>query len=144
MWVAADQGASVVRVSPASNRVVARIEAGDGPASMAFDGATAWVVNHRDTTINRIDLGTNESTLFTTLGGVNDRAPERMTFSHGSLWVTGRGTDLLKVNPATGVGRPDDRDRRERDRPGGRRRRDLGTDAQRRGRPEWLPDDGLR
>jgi hypothetical protein len=60
------------------------------------------VVNHRDTTINRIDLGTNESTLFTTLGGVNDRAPERMTFSDGSLWVTGRGTDLLKVNPATG------------------------------------------
>ena len=39
VWVAADQGASVVRVSPASNRVVARIEAGDGPASMAFDGA---------------------------------------------------------------------------------------------------------
>ena len=102
VWVAADQGASVVRVSPASNRVVARIEAGDGPASMAFAGATAWVVNHRDTTINRIDLGTNESTLFTTLGGVNDRAPERMTFSHGSLWVTGRGTDLLKLNPATG------------------------------------------
>ncbi len=103
VWVAADQGASVVRVSPASNRVVARIEAGDGPASMAFDGGTAWVVNHRDTTIDRINLATNESSLLTTLGGVNDRAPERMTFSHGSLWVTGRGTDLLKVNPATGA-----------------------------------------
>ncbi len=103
VWVAADQGASVVRVSPASNRVVARIEAGDGPASMAFDGGTAWVVNHRDTTIDRIDLATNESSLLTTLGGVNDRAPERMTFSHGSLWVTGRGTDLLKVNPTTGA-----------------------------------------
>ena len=102
VWVAADQGASVVRVSPQSNRVVARIEAGDGPASMAFDGETGWVVNHRDTTIDRIDLTTNESTQLTTLGGVNDRAPERMTFSHGSLWVTGRGTDLLKVNPATG------------------------------------------
>jgi hypothetical protein len=103
IWVAADQGASVVRVSPQSNRVVARVEAGDGPAGMAFDGATGWVVNHRDTTIDRIDLTTSESTLLTTLGGVNDRAPERMTFSHGSLWVTGRGTDLLKVNPATGA-----------------------------------------
>ena len=103
VWVAADQGGSVVRVSPASNRVVARIEAGDGPASMAFDGETAWVVNHRDTTIDRIDLATNESSLLTTLGGVDDRAPERITFSHGSLWVTGRGTDLLKVNPATGA-----------------------------------------
>lgn len=102
VWVAADQGASVARVSPQTNRVVARIEAGDGPASMAFDGGTAWVVNHRDTTINRIDLATNESTLLTTLGGVNDRAPERMTFAHGSLWVTGRGTDLLQVDPSTG------------------------------------------
>jgi hypothetical protein len=102
VWVAADQGASVVRVSPQSNRVVARIEAGDGPASMTFDGTTAWVVNHRDTTIDRIDLATNESSLLTTLGGVNDRAPERMTFSDGSLWVTGRGTDLLKVSPVSG------------------------------------------
>jgi glutamine cyclotransferase len=103
VWVAADQGASVVRVSPASNRVVARIEAGDGPASMAFDGSTAWVINHRDTTIDRVDLVTNESSLLTTLGGVDDRAPERMTFSQGSLWVTGRGTDLLRVDPATGA-----------------------------------------
>jgi len=103
VWAADDQGANVVRVSPASNRVVARVEAGDGPASMAFDGSTAWVVNHRDTTINRIDLGTNESSVLTTLGGVNERAPERMTFSHGSLWVTGRGTDLLRVDPATGA-----------------------------------------
>jgi hypothetical protein len=103
VWVAADQEASVVRVSPSSNRVVARIEAGDGPASMAFDGGSGWVVNHRDTTIDRIDLATNRSGLLTTLGGVNDRAPERMTFALGSLWVTGRGTDLLKVNPATGA-----------------------------------------
>lgn len=103
VWVAADQGANVVRVSPQSNRVVARIGAGDGPASMAFDAATAWIVNHRDTTIDRIDLATNRSGPLTTLGGVNDRAPERMTFSQGSLWVTGRGTDLLKVNPATGA-----------------------------------------
>jgi DNA-binding beta-propeller fold protein YncE len=70
---------------------------------MAFDGGTAWVVNHRDTTIDRIDLATNKSSPLTTLGGANERAPERMTFARGSLWVTGRGTDLLKVNPATGA-----------------------------------------
>jgi streptogramin lyase len=100
VWVAADQGASVVRVSPGTNRVVARIAAGDGPASMAFDGGTAWVINHRDTTIGRIDLATNKPTLLRTLGG--DRAPERMVWSHGSLWITGRGTNLLKLDPANG------------------------------------------
>jgi hypothetical protein len=102
VWVADDRGARVVRVSPRTNRVVARIAAGDGPASMAFDGdKTAWVVNHRDTTIDRIDLATNRSTQLTRLGG--DGAPERMVWLDGSLWVTGRGTDLLQVSTGNGA-----------------------------------------
>jgi streptogramin lyase len=100
VWVAADQGAEVVRVSPQRNRVIAHIPAGDGPASMAFAGRTAWVVNHRDTTVTRIDLATNKSTRLTRLGG--DGAPERMIWLRGSLWITGRGTDLLQVSPADG------------------------------------------
>lgn len=101
VWVADDQGAQVIRVSPRTNRVVSRIPVGDGPASMAFDGgAKAWVINHRDTTIDAIDLGTNRSSRLATLGG--DRAPERMLWRDGSLWVTGRGTDLLEVNAANG------------------------------------------
>src|SRR3954453_1600915 len=68
VWVADDQGASVVRVSPQTNRVVARIRGGDGPASMAFNGGTAWVIKHRDTTVYRIDLAPNRPSLLTTIG----------------------------------------------------------------------------
>ena len=99
VWVADDQGASVVRLSPRTNRVVARISVGNGPASLAFDGGTAWVINHRDTTVDRIDLATNRSSLLATIG---HDAPERMVWARGSLWITGRGTDLLKVSPADG------------------------------------------
>jgi streptogramin lyase len=99
VWVADDQGAKVVRVSPVTNRVVARIAVGDGPAGMTFSGASAWVIDHRDTTIHRIGLATNESTLLTRLGG---DAPERIVWSHSSLWITGRGTDLIEVRPADG------------------------------------------
>jgi hypothetical protein len=99
VWVADDRGAQVVRVSPARNRIAARIAVGDGPAGMAFAGDSAWVINHRDTTIDRIELATNRSTRLATLGG---DAPERMVWVAGSLWVTGRGTDLLQVNPADG------------------------------------------
>jgi hypothetical protein len=66
---------------------------------MAFAGGTAWVINHRDTTVDRIDLATNRSTRLTTLG---HDAPERMIWAKGSLWITGRGTDLLEVSPTDG------------------------------------------
>ena len=91
VWVADDQGAKVVRVSPATNRVVARPRVGDGPADMAFNGTSAWVINHRDRVLSRIDLRTNRSSRVAVIPG---DAPERMVWSHGSLWITGRGTDL--------------------------------------------------
>ena len=57
------------------------------------------MINHRDTTVHRIDLATNRPTLLTRLGG---DAPERIVWSQGSLWITGRGTDLLRVSPTDG------------------------------------------
>jgi hypothetical protein len=99
VWVADDQGAQVVRVAPRTNRVVARLAVGDGPADMAFNGDSAWVINHRDRVLSRIDLGTNRAGRVAVLPG---DAPERMVWARGSLWITGRGTDLLKVDPADG------------------------------------------
>ena len=99
IWVADDQGASVLRVSPKTNRVVARIPVSDGPADMAFAGTSGWVIDHRDAQLYRIDLATNRSTLVAKIAG---DAPERMVYLSGSLWITGRGTDLLRVDPASG------------------------------------------
>jgi hypothetical protein len=82
-WVACKEQsrvrAKVVRVSPQTNHVVAPIAVSDGPASMAFDGGTAWVVNHRDTTLY-----------------------PGMVWLHDRLWIIGRGTDLLQVSAADG------------------------------------------
>ena len=89
----------MIRVSPKTNRVVARPPVGDGPADMAFNGTSAWVINHRDRVLSRIDLRTSKSRRVAVIPG---DAPERMLWSHGALWITGRGTDLLKVNPADG------------------------------------------
>jgi streptogramin lyase len=99
VWVADDQGAAVVRVSPKTHKLVARIAAGDGAADMAFAAGRGWVVNHRDRTLTGIDLATNRSRTLVTLAG---DAPERMVYARGALWITGRGTDLLQVDPADG------------------------------------------
>ncbi len=99
VWVADDQGASVIRVSPATGKVVARVAVGDGPADMVFSGTSAWVISHRDKALDRIDLATNAVSRVATVPG---DAPERLARLAGSLWITGRGTDLLRVDPETG------------------------------------------
>jgi streptogramin lyase len=100
VWAADDQGAAVIRVNPRTNRVIARPRVGDGPADLVVNGGSAWVISHRARVLHRIDLSTNRSRKLAVLPG---DAPERMVWSHGSLWVTGRGTDLLKVSPADGT-----------------------------------------
>ena len=100
VWVAEDQGARVIRISPGTGRILKRLPVGDGPADIAFADNAAWVINHRDRRLMRINLATNSVTELVTLPG---DAPERMTWLAGSLWITGRGTDLLQVDPQTGA-----------------------------------------
>ena len=101
IWIADDQGGEVTRISPATNRVVRRIPVdGDGPSDMAFGAGEAWVISHRDGALTRIDLRTNAHRRVATIPG---DAPERMVRLGSHLWITGRGTDLLQVNPDTGA-----------------------------------------
>jgi len=58
VWVVDDSAGLVLRIAPAG-RVTARIQVGDGPADLVFRGTTAWVVNHRDRGLVRIDTRTN-------------------------------------------------------------------------------------
>ena len=88
VWVADDQGAHVVRVSPKTNKVVARAAVGDGPASMAFAGSTAWVMNHRDRVLTEIDLATNRSKRLTVIPG---DAPERLAWAAAGSGSPGAG-----------------------------------------------------
>jgi streptogramin lyase len=99
IWVADDQGAEVIRISAATGTIEKRLPVGDGPAAMTFAGDSAWVINHRDRRLMRIDLASNS---VTNLGAVPGDAPERMTWLADSLWITGRGTDLLQLDPQTG------------------------------------------
>ena len=100
VWAADDEASALMRYDPAGRRVVATIPTGNGTSALVEDAGRLWIVNHRDGTLQRIDPATNTSTA---LGRLPGDAPERMTYAEGSLWVTGRGTDLLRVDPATGA-----------------------------------------
>jgi streptogramin lyase len=100
VWVAEDGTSTLARVDPATRRVTARIPTGNGTSSLVTDGVSAWITNHREATLDRIDLASNSVGRLAHLPG---DAPERMVALAGSLWVTGRGTDLLRVDPVTGA-----------------------------------------
>jgi DNA-binding beta-propeller fold protein YncE len=99
VWVVDDGRGEVLRIDPATNSVVARIPVGDGAADLVFQGTTAWVMNHRDRRLVQIDARTNSARLVATIPG---DAPERMVWAADHLWITGRGTDLMEVDPVTG------------------------------------------
>ena len=101
VWVADDQGAAVLRVSPSSGRL-ARIPVGDGPADMVFRGTRAWVLTHRDNTLYGIDTKTNTATRLGVVAG-SGAAAERLAFLGDALWITGRGVGLLEADPETGA-----------------------------------------
>ena len=100
VWAADDEASALLRYDPTGRRVVATIPTGNGTSALTEDAGRIWIVNHRDGTLQRIDPATNVATA---LGRLPGDAPERMAYAEGSLWVTGRGTDLLRVDPATGA-----------------------------------------
>jgi len=100
LWAIDDASGDVLRIDPGRRAVTARIPVGDGPADIVFAGTRAWVVNHRDLGLVRIDTTTNRPERLTTMPG---DAPERIALLDGSLWVTGRGTDLLRLDPESGA-----------------------------------------
>src|SRR6187551_692922 len=100
LWSVDDRAGTVVRIDPSRRKIVARIAVGDGPADLVFRGKRAWVINHRDLGLVLIDTATNRARKLATVPG---DAPERIAWAAGSLWATGRGTDLLRLDPETGA-----------------------------------------
>jgi streptogramin lyase len=99
VWAAENVDRFLVRYDPSARRAVP-IPTGDGTSALVEDAGRIWIVNHRDGTLQRVDPATNTAVA---LGRLPGDAPERMAYAEGSLWVTGRGTDLLRVDPNTGA-----------------------------------------
>jgi hypothetical protein len=103
VWVADDADSTLVAVDPAALRVSSRLPVGDGPSGLAFDGRYLWLVSHRENSLDRIDPATNTVTRVADgLSPPESTAAERVAVLGDSLWITGRGLDLLRRSPAGG------------------------------------------
>jgi hypothetical protein len=99
-WVALDALSAVVRVDPQTNTAGAPITVGSGPSGFASDGRTVWIACHRDASLWAVENGKARQVAANLAGG--EAAPERAAFAGGSLWLTGRGVDLVRLDPDSG------------------------------------------
>jgi DNA-binding beta-propeller fold protein YncE len=102
IWVTLQRSGRVLRVSPATSRIVARIRVGRGPIASVAGGSTLWVLNETDRTLTRIDSARNEAVgAALSLG----KELEDIAMARDGLWVAGSDSTVTRIDPSTGVPR---------------------------------------
>jgi virginiamycin B lyase len=98
VWVLTPGDASVARIDPATNQVVATIPVGRAPSGLAVGAGAVWVSRHSDGTVARIDPATNQVVATIPVG----RAPGAVTVTGGAVWVAlPDNGGLVRIDPAS-------------------------------------------
>jgi serine/threonine-protein kinase len=111
VWVADEGADDVVRVDPASRRIVARVRVGAAPGRLAVASGVVWVANLGDRTLTRIDSKTNRVVGAPTSLG---KDIQDIAIAAGRLWVASADATVTPLDVQTGavtgpsipVGRP--------------------------------------
>jgi DNA-binding beta-propeller fold protein YncE len=107
VWVAKIDQRVVLRIDPATNRVIARIRAGRKPElAMGVGLGSLWVGDTVDRTISRIDPATNRI-VATLRVDLPDETEGSFAVGAGSLWVLSdsggtKSGSLLRIDPQDG------------------------------------------
>lgn len=86
VWVTDFNGSSVLRIDPATDRVVAKIDVADAMGVLPV-GSSVWVTNHHEGTVTVIDQRTNRPTETIRLGTAGSNGPYRLAAGAGSVWI---------------------------------------------------------
>jgi YVTN family beta-propeller protein len=98
VWVLTPADGSVVRIDPATNRVVATIPVGRAPSGLAVGAGAVWVARRSDGAVVRIDPATDRVVAAIPVG----RAPGAVTVAGGFVWVAlPEHGGLGRIDPAS-------------------------------------------
>ena len=100
VWVADRLRNEVVRASPRTLDVRARIRVGRGPTVLAITESAVWVGNVTDRTLTKIDPARNEAVGAPVALGkeIND-----LVFGGGSLWLPAGDGTVTELDARTGA-----------------------------------------
>ena len=97
VWAMNDAKATLMRIDPARNVIVARIKVGTPEAAAAGDGAV-WLSNPSMNIVTRVDPATNTVTATVPVGP----KPQGIAVSPGAVWVANAGgPSVSRIDPAT-------------------------------------------
>jgi YVTN family beta-propeller protein len=103
VWAMSNDKATLMRIDPARNAIVARIKV-DPPDTLAAGDGAVWLSNPSYNTVTRIDPATNAVTATIRVGP----QPEGIAVSPGAVWVANAGgladaggPSVSRIDPAT-------------------------------------------
>jgi virginiamycin B lyase len=99
VWAGRGDTKSLVRIDPATNRIVATVPVGVEPWYIAASDSAVWLSDWRSNTVVRVDPSTN-----TVVATVTDLAagPTGLAIAPGAVWVaSSRAATLTKIDTAT-------------------------------------------
>ena len=98
VWAMSNSQATLMRIDPARNAVVARIKVAYPPETVAAGEGGVWLSNPSDDTVTRIDPRTNKAIATIHVGP----SPEGIAISPGAVWVANAGgPSVSRIDPAT-------------------------------------------
>ena len=100
LWVTNYDAGSLMRVDPASHKVVARIAVGSGPRFLAVGEGGVWVLNQFDGTVSRVDPTTNEVTATVAVSDVAVEGGD-IAAGGGSVWARVSDSLVARIDPGT-------------------------------------------
>jgi YVTN family beta-propeller protein len=102
VWVANGPAGTIIRIDPATDKVVATIQVGRPVCCLAFGAKAVWAASLATDSVVRIDPAANAVVDAFPSGGL---APQGISFADGFVWVAnhhGNPTgSIAKIDPAT-------------------------------------------
>jgi YVTN family beta-propeller protein len=100
VWIGRNDQRAVLRLDPASGRILATIPVGFRVFNLFADAASVWVVSFEDNMVARIDPATNGVTLRQSML----HAPSGVLIADGSVWISRSGNATVdRLDAITGT-----------------------------------------
>jgi YVTN family beta-propeller protein len=88
VWVTSFDHDTLIRIDPATKKVVATIAVGTNPESLLVTPETVWTANHRGGSISKVDVATNKVSATFDFANHGRSGPKGIVMAAGDLWTT--------------------------------------------------------